>query len=191
MTGENTPGDPAREWVGLRGDMNPLIQASFVEPARAGLDGAVPPVSIARAVWRDVWALWQLDRQCFPRIRQYSLLTFLLRCATPNTVCLKAAAGRRSVGFIAANHRAGYTHIVKIGVDPAWRRQGIATRLMQACEEQTNALRIRLRVHRNNAGAIQMYQKMGYVIIRVRPNAYQGEGGYLMEKTVPPHGGTG
>jgi ribosomal protein S18 acetylase RimI-like enzyme len=142
------------------------------------------PVRIAQADWRDAWALWQLDKRCFSSVGAYSLFTYLSMCLARNVLRLKAVDRNTIVGFVAADRRGDYIGIVTLGVHPDWRRRGIATRLMQMCEAQTGALRFRLRVPKDNAGAIQVYHKLGYHIVRALPDYYRGKGGYLMEKIV-------
>jgi ribosomal-protein-alanine N-acetyltransferase len=105
-------------------------------------------------------------------------------CLARNVVRLKAVSGNRTVGFVAADRRSDHAGIVTLGVHPDWRRRGIATKLMQACEAQTGALCFRLQVRRDNIGAIHMYRELGYRIVRELPNYYRGTGGYLMEKMV-------
>ena len=86
---------------------------------------------IARATWRDVRALVQLDRRCFKPIDAYAWYEFLNLCVWPGLIALKALQDDRIVGFIAGDPRRqeGHTIIVTIAVDPDYQRRGIGERL--------------------------------------------------------------
>jgi ribosomal-protein-alanine N-acetyltransferase len=143
-------------------------------------------VEIVRATWRDARALAQLDRRCFSRVDAFSGFTFLGLCLWPDVVAVKAMADGKIVGFVAGDlrRRRGHIVIVTLSVDPAWRRRGIAERLMRECEARFNRTVFRLQVRKSNTPAIQLYKKVGYSIIGTLPGYYEDEDGYLMEKKV-------
>ena len=59
---------------------------------------AADDVTIARATWRDVMAVWRLERACFPK-DAYDPLTLLLLIIWPGNVTLKATRGETLVAF--------------------------------------------------------------------------------------------
>ena len=66
-------------------------------------------------------------------------------------------------------------HINTIAVDPAFRRRGLATRLMRhimAEAARDGARRATLEVRRSNAAAIALYERLGFAVCAVRPGYY-------------------
>jgi [ribosomal protein S18]-alanine N-acetyltransferase len=66
-------------------------------------------------------------------------------------------------------------HINTIAVDPAMRRQGLATRLMRHVFSEAAAAGVRratLEVRRSNAPAIALYEQLGFAMCAVRPRYY-------------------
>jgi len=145
---------------------------------------AADDVTIARATWRDVMAVWRLERACFPK-DAYDPLTLLLLIIWPGNVTLKATRGETLVGFIVGDEPWGdwFAWIVTLGVAPQHRRQGIGARLLTECEAQLKRPSLRLMVREGNAPAITLYRKSGYVQVRRQAGYYgDGEAGLLMEK---------
>jgi hypothetical protein len=74
---------------------------------------------INRAGWRDVRAIWELERAAFDR-DAYGLLTLLAMSFAPRASWLKAVADGRLVGFVAGERgdRNGHAWIVMLAVHP-------------------------------------------------------------------------
>jgi [ribosomal protein S18]-alanine N-acetyltransferase len=53
-------------------------------------------------------------------------------------------------------------HIVGLAVDPAWRRQGIASRLLHAVERYAGRRTIVLEARADNDAALALYRRHGY-----------------------------
>ena len=69
-------------------------------------------------------------------------------------------------------------HVTAVTVPPEYRRLGMATRLMEALEQQSDRARgffVDLFVRRSNQLAIDMYSKMGYSTYRRVIGYYSGE----------------
>ena len=67
-------------------------------------------------------------------------------------------------------------HLLKIAVAPAWRRRGIATRLLERCfatSAKQGATSVHLEVRPSNTAAIGLYQKLGFEIIGKRHKYYE------------------
>jgi ribosomal-protein-alanine N-acetyltransferase len=145
---------------------------------------ATQDISILRATWRDVAAVWRLEQACFSR-EAYDPLTLLLLVAWPGNVSLKALNDETLAGFIAGDEPWGepFAWIVTLGVAPAHQRQGIGARLLAECEAQLTRPTLRLMVRASNQPAIALYRKFGYVHVRTEAGYYgDGEAGVLMEK---------
>lgn len=121
------------------------------------------------------------DRDAWPMIDLIAVLTF------SNVVRLKAVTDNRMIGFVAGDPRPtdGWGWIATIAVDPHFRRRGIGTALLHACERQLGVPRSRLTVRASNQGAISLYQREGYVPIDVWQAYYSdGEDAMVMEKAI-------
>ena len=152
-------------------------------------DDTQPPIEIARATWRDVRALVQLDRRCFKPIDAYAWYEFLDLCVRPGLITLKAIQNDRIVGFIAGDPRRqeGHTIIITIAVDPDYQRRGIGERLMREVEARSALPRLQLMVRKSNLPALHLYRKLNYAIVETWPRYYEdGEDAYVMEKNLTP-----
>jgi ribosomal-protein-alanine N-acetyltransferase len=118
---------------------------------------------ILPASWRDFGALRALERACFP-VDAWPLLDLIGVLSFPNVVRLKAVIQDQMVGFVAGEKKRydSIAWIATIGVLPGYQRQGIASALLVACEEQLVSTRIRLSVRVGNLPASQLYEKLGY-----------------------------
>ena len=152
-------------------------------------DDTLPPIEIARATWRDVRALVQLDRRCFKPIDAYAWYEFLNLCVWPGLITLKAVYAGRIAGFIAGDPRRheGHTIVVTIAVDPDYQRRGIGERLMREMEARSSLARLQWMVRKSNLPALHLYRKLNYIIVETWPRYYEdGEDAYVMEKTLLP-----
>ncbi len=96
--------------------------------------------------------------------------------------------------YIIDNMVVGFTHylliydrieIADIEVKPAFRRQSIATKMMNYIIDESIKNRcqnITLEVRKSNLIAINLYQKLGFKEKTIRPQYYGDEDGLLMEK---------
>lgn len=110
------------------------------------------------------------------------LITVLL---IPGTIHLKAQAGKNIIGFICAEENLFERNasITTVGIDPGYRRQGIARSLMKSIEERVTRKIIRLCVRVSNLGAQNLYEELGYRKKRTRQRYYaDGEDAFDMEK---------
>jgi len=144
----------------------------------------IDDVTIARATWRDVMALWRLERVIFLR-DAYDPLTLLLLVAWPGNAALKATKRDSLVGFVAGDQPWGEqaAWVITLGVVPAHQRGGIGARLLAECEARLDRPVLRLMVRESNTPARALYAKFGYVHVRREAGYYaDGEAGLLMEK---------
>lgn len=69
-----------------------------------------------------------------------------------------------------------------IVVDKLYRRQGIASKLINFIENNDEVNNITLEVRKSNEGAIKFYEFLGFKKVAVRKNYYKNEDGILMMK---------
>ncbi len=136
----------------------------------------------------DFERLWQIDQLCFaPGIAytQMELSGFIMK---RNAVALVAAlssdeaggssagAVERIAGYVLAHPiRRKYARIITLDILPEARRLGLATSLMNACEERLRSLgctEVYLETAVNNEPGIRLYRKLGYEILRRIPEYY-------------------
>ena len=83
----------------------------------------------------------------------------------------------------------GQVQILKVGVDPAMRRRGIARELLAhvaADARDLGASRCSLEVRAGNVGAQELYSALGFRSLGVRPRYYSdGEDAVIMEGPLP------
>jgi len=139
---------------------------------------------ILPASWRDFNAIRQIENICFPR-DAWPLWDIISVLSLPHVVRLKAVCTNQTVGFIASDVRPSekLAWIATICVLPAYRRQGIGTALLRACESHITLPSMRLNVRVSNAPAVSLYKNLGYSQIGLWPRYYQdGEDALILEK---------
>ena len=88
------------------------------------------------------------------------------------------------VGFLDYSIIYERSEINYIFVKEEYRRKNIAYTLLKYIIDNYNYENITLEVNVNNNKAINLYQKLGFKIIAIRPKYYNGIDGYLMERRV-------
>lgn len=140
--------------------------------------------TIFPATWRDLSELRALEKACFD-LDAWPLLDLLGVLTVPRVLRWKAVADGRMVGFAAADvHAAERTGwITTIGVLPQYRRQGVASALLDCCEGGLAVPRVRLCVRRSNDAAIRLYNQRGYSQVDIWAKYYiGGEDALVLEK---------
>jgi len=163
------------------------MSTSSLEPlSQSGTNLDILPAS-----WRDLNELRRLEQECFAH-DAWPLFDLLAVLTLPGIVRLKVEVDQRMAAFIAGDPRpeeqVGW--VTTLAVSPAFRRQGLASRLLERCEELMNMNRIRLSVRRSNYAALALYYKHGYHQIDVWQGYYNGgEDALVLEKERIPIGG--
>ncbi len=110
----------------------------------------------------------------------WSLGLFLGELARPEgRSYLVAKVGSQVVGFAGMLFIGEDGHVSTISVDPAWRRRGIATRLMAALSREAiarGATAMTLEVRAGGTGAQALYRAFGFAPAGVRRNYYKETG---------------
>lgn len=144
---------------------------------------------IKPASWRDLFGVQEIERICFQE-DAWPLIELMGALTLPGVVRLKAANEHHLAGFIAGDVRRGEQigWILTVGVLPQYRRQGLAAKLMTACEKCMGMPLIKLSVRRSNQPAIYLYQSLGYAQVDVWSHYYHdGEDGLVMAKNIGRH----
>jgi tRNA threonylcarbamoyladenosine biosynthesis protein TsaB len=100
--------------------------------------------------------------------------------AEPGGFAVVAEANEAALGFVLARAVAGEAEILSIGVLPAYRRNGIAARLLREAASRAHALgaaTLFLEVDENNHPARRLYEAHGLAMTGRRKGYYSGEGG--------------
>lgn len=145
--------------------------------------------TLQQATLRDVWKIRQLEKSVFPK-DAYPLLEIVFLILAPISRNFKLVAPNGELaGFIAGTVATG-SHpgwIITLGVSPKYQRNGLGRFLLQWCERELHAERIRLTVRAGNLAAYTLYAETGYTDVRRRHRYYRdGEDGIEMEKQVNP-----
>ena len=85
--------------------------------------------------------------------------------AKPNGICLGAFQGADMLGYLIVAKYVDAWHVMNVAVDPTHRRRGIATALLERLFEVTRDEARRgytLEVRVSNAGAIRLYEQLGF-----------------------------
>jgi ribosomal protein S18 acetylase RimI-like enzyme len=144
------------------------------------------PVNIEIATLSDLNRLKELEKICFDK-DAWPLIELIAALALPGMVRLKIDLGEKMAAFIGGDaHRTDNVGwITTVGVRPEYRRLGLATRLIDACEREMHMPLVRLSVRRSNMEAQRLYVDLGYRHIDVWKEYYEdGEDALIMEKII-------
>ena len=143
------------------------------------------PLEIRRLTYADLPELIAIERRAFPT--PWSLAMFVLELSKPASVCLAALRAGQMVGFLICSRYDTVWHIMNVAVDPARRRQGIASRLLTDLLRRIDGegARFTLEVRESNTGAIELYERFGFRAAGRRRRYYQdnGEDAVIMWRT--------
>jgi ribosomal-protein-alanine N-acetyltransferase len=141
----------------------------------------------------DLAGLYQLDQVCFTRRIAYSKAELSYFLTNPRCSCWIAEEGESKLAGFVIVERAGRNgrltgHIVTLDVDPAERRRGVGTLLMQTAEEMMKlegARVMSLEVAEDNSAARGFYQRLGFITTGRISKFYAGRiDAEVMEKVI-------
>jgi ribosomal-protein-alanine N-acetyltransferase len=143
------------------------------------------PLEIRRLTYADLPQIISVERRAFPT--PWSLAMFVLELSKPAGVCLAALRGGEMLGYLICSRYDTVWHVMNVAVDPARRREGIATALLADLLRRidTHGARFTLEVRESNTGAIELYTRFGFAAARRRRRYYQdnGEDAVVMWRT--------
>jgi ribosomal-protein-alanine N-acetyltransferase len=128
----------------------------------------------------DLEDLFHLDEICFAEEFRFDRKSMRRFAAAQHAIPLVAEKkSGEIVGFVIAHLertlRGERGYVVTLDVSVAWRRVGLATRLMREVERRAftaGARRMELDVFTGNLGAIRFYERLGYERVGMRPWFY-------------------
>ena len=77
----------------------------------------------------DLPQVISIERRAFPT--PWSLSMFVLELSKPSGVCLAAVADKQRLGYLICARYADVWHLMNIAVDPAARRRGVASAMLE------------------------------------------------------------
>jgi [ribosomal protein S18]-alanine N-acetyltransferase len=122
---------------------------------------------------RDLSAIEEIERASYPT--PWSRSMFAGELAKPSSVCLGAFEGERLVGYLIVSRYVDAWHVMNVAVATDHRRRGVASELLGALFERTREDGRRgytLEVRVSNAGAISLYERLGFERRGVRRGYY-------------------
>ena len=122
---------------------------------------------------KDLGAIEAIEQRAYPT--PWSRSMFASELAKPTSICLGAFEGVELIGYIINSRYVDAWHVMNVAVDPDHRRQGIASLLLNRLFELTSGRSRRgytLEVRVSNAGAIKLYEELGFRPRGVRRGYY-------------------
>jgi len=132
-------------------------------------------IELRRLELRDLAEIEEIERSSYPT--PWSRSMFASELSKPSSLCLGAhdiEAGRL-VGYLVISRYVDAWHVMNVAVRPDYRRQGIASMLMNRLFDLTSGRSRRgytLEVRVSNTGAIKLYEQLGFKPRGVRRGYY-------------------
>jgi len=143
-------------------------------------------VTIRYITLEDVAQLQALDEKCFSNEVRYNRYDLAYYISLEDSIGLIETLEKSDtmLSFLIVTMFSHNTaNIVTIDVEPAFRNQGIGSRLINAVKiilQESKINKITLQVSIKNTPAINFYRKHGFEVIRLLPNYYPSSDGYQM-----------
>jgi ribosomal-protein-alanine N-acetyltransferase len=144
-------------------------------------------VEIRRLTYSDLPQVIAIERQAFPT--PWSLSMFVLELSKPSGICLAALRDGELAGYLVCSRYDTVWHLMNVAVDPARRRHGIATSLMDHLFSTADRPheQYTLEVRESNDAAIALYERYGFRGAGHRRGYYHDnrEDALIMWRTAP------
>ena len=131
-------------------------------------------VDLRKLELSDLDAIERIERASYPA--PWSRSMFASELAKPSSLSLAAVTDDGElVGYLVLSRYVDAWHVMNIAVDPAWRRQGIASALLERLLADTSGDAERghtLEVRISNLAAIRLYERFGFRSRGIRRGYY-------------------
>ncbi|MBQ8910320.1 MAG: ribosomal protein S18-alanine N-acetyltransferase [Oscillospiraceae bacterium] len=122
----------------------------------------------------DILQLAELEKLCFSD--PWSVSAFEYELNNPLSLWLVAVSGETVAGYVGSQTVIDESDMMNIAVAPAFRRQGIAKRLIDSLIlglQERGSHTLTLEVRSSNEPAISLYRQLGFIQVGRRPNYYR------------------
>lgn len=122
----------------------------------------------------DILQLAELEKLCFSD--PWSVSAFEYELNNPLSLWLVAVSGEKVAGYVGSQTVIDESDMMNIAVAPAFRRQGIAKRLINSLIlglRERGSHTLTLEVRSSNEPAISLYRQLGFIQVGRRPNYYR------------------
>jgi ribosomal-protein-alanine N-acetyltransferase len=128
-------------------------------------------VELRRLEMRDLNAIERIERASYPT--PWSRSMFASELAKPSSICLGAfdLETLQLVGYLVISRYVDAWHVMNVAVAAEHRRRGIATMLLEATAGRGRR-GYTLEVRVSNAGAVALYERLGFKPRGVRRGYY-------------------
>src|SRR5688572_27131127 len=144
-------------------------------------------LEIRRLTYSDLPHVIAIERRAFST--PWSLSMFVLEFSKPSGICIAALQNGRLVGYLVCSRYDTVWHVMNVAVDPARRREGIASKLMSHLFDKADRPleQYTLEVRQSNEGAIALYARFGFRGAGHRRGYYHDnrEDALIMWRTAP------
>ena len=144
-------------------------------------------VEIRRLTYSDLPHVIAIERRAFPT--PWSLSMFVLELSKPSGICLAAVENGHLVGYLVCSRYDTVWHVMNVAVDPARRRERIASTLMTHLFDTADRPheQYTLEVRESNDAAIALYEHFGFRSAGHRRAYYHDnrEDALIMWRTAP------
>jgi len=131
-------------------------------------------VELRRLDARDLDAVAEIERASYPTPWSHAMFAAELR--KPSSLAIGAFAAEAGlVGYAFVSRYVDAWHVMNVAVDPAWRRRGVASLLLDRLFELTATEGRRgytLEVRVSNHAAIRLYERFGFRSKGIRRSYY-------------------
>jgi ribosomal-protein-alanine N-acetyltransferase len=147
-------------------------------------------IRIEDASLRYLDKLYEIEQQCFTE-EAFTKRQIAYLLTDYNAVGLIAKVNNEISGFIIVQEETeedtAYGHIITLNVAPAFRRKGVAKKLLAEVEsilKSRGIMQIRLEVRHNNQAAIKLYLHLGFKEMGKLEKYYGKEHGLYLQKNL-------
>ena len=133
---------------------------------------------------------YEIEKQCFQR-EAFTKQQIAYLLTDYNAIGLAARVNSEIAGFAIARvdigRKVSFGHILTVDIAPAYRRKGIAQKLLHEIEtifREKGIKECRLEVREDNVAALNLYQKLGYKKVGKLEKYYGKAHGLYLQKTL-------